>query len=640
MRTKLLLLFFALGEITASAQTDSLPNITKTSNGKLIDPIQIHEVVVTGTRNETDIRHLPMTISVIDRKQIEQSMQPSILPILTQQVPGLFITARGIMGYGVSGGAAGGMSLRGIGSGSGRLMVLIDGHPQYMGLMGHPIADAYQSLMAERVEVLRGPASVLYGSNAMGGVINIVTRQLHEEGVKTNLNLGYGSFNTLQSEVTNRIRKGGFTSLISGSYNRTDGHRRNMGFEQYGGYAKLGYEFSPYWNIRGDVNVTHFNASQPGEVTDPMIDADQSITRGMTSVAVENRYERTSGAVSFFYNWGDHWINDGYTTNPDDKNNPKPYRFDSHDDMMGISWYQSAQLFTGNRLTAGVDYYRFGGKAQNRYVEGERNGEREHIVDKVQHEIAGYIDFRQDISHWLTLDAGIRIDHHSHIGTEWIPQAGLSFHLPGSIELKASAGKGFRYPTIREMYMFPPKNPDLRPESMWNYELAFAQRLLDGRLSYGINVFYIDGKNLIVAVPRAGATPLNMNTGKIDNTGVEVEAAYRIHPHWSVETNYSYLHMDNPVLGAPEHKFYAGAMFSKNRWTVSTVLQYVANLYTNVDHVQTEDFILWNINGSFKVTEWFDIWARGENLLAQRYEINAGYPMPKATIMAGINVKF
>ena len=102
MRTKLLLLFFALGEITASAQTDSLPNITKTSNGKLIDPIQIHEVVVTGTRNETDIRHLPMTISVIDRKQIEQSMQPSILPILTQQVPGLFITARGIMGYGVS----------------------------------------------------------------------------------------------------------------------------------------------------------------------------------------------------------------------------------------------------------------------------------------------------------------------------------------------------------------------------------------------------------------------------------------------------------------------------------------------------------------------------------------------------------
>ena len=134
-------------------------------------------------------------------------MQPSLLPTLTEQVPGLFTTARGIMGYGVSDGAAGGISLRGLSGGSGRLMVLIDGHPQYMGLMGHPIADAYQSLMAERVEVLRGPASVLYGSNAMGGVVNIVTRGMREDGVKTYADIGYGSYNTLQTEATNRIAR-------------------------------------------------------------------------------------------------------------------------------------------------------------------------------------------------------------------------------------------------------------------------------------------------------------------------------------------------------------------------------------------------------------------------------------------------
>ena len=112
---------------------------------------KLDEVVVTGTRNETDIRHLPMTISVVGRQQLEQTYQPSILPALTEQVPGLFTTSRGIMGYGVSTGAAGGMSLRGIGAGvnaaggpTTSLLVLIDGHPQYMGLMGHPIADAYQ----------------------------------------------------------------------------------------------------------------------------------------------------------------------------------------------------------------------------------------------------------------------------------------------------------------------------------------------------------------------------------------------------------------------------------------------------------------------------------------------------------------
>lgn len=106
------------------------------------------------------------------------------------------------------------MSLRGIGGPAQSgvpttgMLVLIDGHPQYMGLFGHPISDAYQSLMAERVEVLRGPASVLYGSNAMGGVVNIVTRKMREDGVKNYLHTGYGSYNTLQSELTNRIRKG------------------------------------------------------------------------------------------------------------------------------------------------------------------------------------------------------------------------------------------------------------------------------------------------------------------------------------------------------------------------------------------------------------------------------------------------
>lgn len=607
--------------------------------------LTIDEIVVTGTRNETDIRHLSQTVSVINRQKIEHTLQPSLLPVLTEQIPGFFVTSRGIMGYGVSGGAAGGLSLRGLSGGSGRLMVLIDGHPQYMGLMGHPIADAYQSFMAEQVEVLRGPASMLYGSNAMGGVVNIVTRKMREDGVRTNANIGYGSYNTLQTELTNRIRAGRFTSVISGSYNRTDGHRTDMGFKQYGGYAKLGYEVTDNWNLRADVNVTHFNASQPGSLAAPLLDANQSITRGMTSFAVENNYEKTSGALSFFYNWGNHWINDGYTPDPDDSNNPKAYRFDSHDDMMGLSWYQSAQLFKGNRLTIGMDYYHFGGTAYNNFVEGERQGEKDLQVDKMQDELAGYVNFRQNIGSWLTFDAGIRMDHHFEIGTEWVPQAGLSFLLPHAIGLKASASKGFRYPIIREMYMFPPQNPDLQPESMWNYELAFSQRLFDGRFTYGVNVFYIDGKNLIVTVPREGTTPLNMNTGEIDNTGVEIQLAYRINTAWSVDANYSFLHMENPVLAAPEHKLYAGANFTKGRWSASTGVQYVAGLYTSVvtngrGTEITGDFVLWNLRGQFRASKWLDIWARGENLLAQKYEINAGYPMPRATVMAGVNINF
>lgn len=601
---------------------------------------EIGEVVVTGTRNETDVRHLSQTVSVVNRSKIDQALQPSLLPVLTEQIPGLFVTSRGVMGYGVSGGAAGSISLRGLSGGTARLMVMIDGHPQYAGIFGHPIADAYQSFLAERVEVLRGPASVLYGSNAMGGVINIVTRKMQEDGVKTNLRAGYGSWNTLETELTNRIRKGRFSSVVSGSYNRTDGHRADMGFEQYGGYAKLGYEVTDNWNLRGDVNVTHFNASYPGPVDAPLLDGDQRITRGMTSFAVENRYEKTSGAVSFFYNWGDHWINDGYT--PSEGETPQDDRFLSHDDMMGVSLYQSARFFKGNRITVGFDWFRYGGRAWNEYVSGEQAGTTSDLVDKHEDELAGYVDFRQDIGTWLTVNAGLRADHHSRIGLEWVPQAGLAFHLPHAMELKASASKGFRYPILREMYMFPPQNPDLQPESMWNYELAFSQRLMEGRLTYGVNLFYIDGKNLIQTLPNPnGSGMLNQNSGAIKNTGVEVQAAYRIDRHWSVDGNYSFLHMENPVIAAPEHKLYAGANFSHGRWNVSTGVQYIADLFTAVgDQPETEDFVLWNLRASFRACKWLDIWARGENLLAQEYEINAGYPMPRATVMAGFNLSF
>lgn len=643
MRTRSLFLLLLLSE-SVWAQTDT----TGISGRKMPLPDRqeerayaINEVVVTGTRNETDIRHLPMFITIVNRKTIEESLQPSLLPILSEQVPGLFVTSRGIMGYGVSGGAAGTISLRGLSGGAGRLMVLIDGHPQYMGIMGHPISDAYQSFLAEQVEVVRGPASMLYGSNAMGGVVNIVTRQIREDGVNTNIGLGSGSFGTLQTEATNQTRFGRFSSIVSASYNRTDGHRKNMGFEQYGGYAKVGYEISDDWNLRADVNVTHFNASQPGSLSTPLVDADQSITRGMTSFAIENDYEYTSGAVSFFYNWGDHWINDGYTADPDDRNDPKMYRFDSNDEMMGVSLYQSGQLFKGNRLTVGMDYFHFGGTAYNRFVEGARKGEKVLQVDKRQDELAGYIDFRQHIGSWLTFDAGVRVDHHFDIGTEWVPMAGLSFHLPYAIEMKASAGKGFRYPVIREMYMWGTANPDLKPESMWTYEIALSQNLLGGRLTYGVNLFYIDGENLIVTVPREnGGGSVNVNSGKIDNAGVELQSAYRIDSHWSVDANYSFLHMKNPVVAAPEHKLYAGGAFTYGDWMLSTGIQYIDGLYTSVDPIKTENFVLWDLQCRYRANKYLSVWARGENLLAQRYEINAGYPMPKATVMAGLNIHF
>lgn len=600
------------------------------------DSMKLQDVVVTGTRNATDVRFLPQTVTVIGREKLSEQYQTSILPTVMQQVPGLFITSRSMLGYGVSGGAAGGINMRGVAGGSGQLMVLIDGHPQYQGIYGHPISDSYQTLMAERVEVLRGPASMLYGSNAMGGVINIVTRGMKEDGVKTNINLCAGSWGTFQAEASNQLRSGKFTSTVAAQYGRTDNHRPRMGFEQYGGYLKLGYDFNEHWNAYVDANITHFNASQPGSTTSPLYDADQWITRGVVSAAVENHYGHTSGAVSVYSNFGRHKIDDGTS----DASKPTQRYFRSKDALTGISIYQSAQFFEGNRITVGLDYMHIYGNA---YYTSKQTGEVLDTPNKqsgksYRNEIAGYVDFRQDLTSWLTIDAGIRVDHHSITGTEWIPQGGIVIRPMDAGELKAMVSKGFRNPTMREMYLYPPSNTDLKPERLMNYELSWRHRL--GAFNYGVNLFFLKGDNMIVTMPVDGK-PRNVNTGKIENYGAELEAAYRINEHWNLTTNHSLLHMKNPVIASPKYKGYLGANYSCQRLSIVASLQYINGLYTAVgDAEQKENFLLLNATVSYRLLNNLSLWVRGENLLAQSYEINLGYPMPRATLMAGLQVSF
>lgn len=622
--------------LMAGALWQGHPIYAQSDSVRIARSLTMEEVVVTGSRSETDVRHLPMTVSIVNRSQIEQAHTPSILPLLNEQIPGLFSTSRGVMGYGVSTGAAGSLSLRGIGGApTTSLLVLIDGHPQYMGLMGHPIADAYQSMWTERVEVVRGPASVLYGSNAMGGVINLITRKPQKDGTQTSIHVGGGSYGTFLSEITNQVRKGKFSTTVSASYNHSDGHRPNMGFEQYGGYAKLQYSLSTHWNAYADCNATHFNASNPGPVSAPLTDNDSRITRGMASVSLQNNYRQTSGNLGFFYNWGRHKINDGYHTGE----SPQSMLFNSKDRMMGISWYQNISFFEGNRTTFGADYQHFGGESWYKVIS---TGEKQPQTDKKEDEFAGYIDISQEIGACVSLNAGLRVDHHSHAGTELVPQGGIALHLPRNTELKLMASKGFRNPTIREMYMFPPQNPDLKPERLMNYELSFAKRKQSGKPDYGINLYYIKGDNIITAVQTEGR-PRNMNSGRIRNWGAEMYAGFPIGRSWQINANYSRLHMKHPVTAAPEHKLYTGLLFAKRNWRVSGGMQYIKGLYTSVilngqGSETKENFVLLSLNADYRLSKYISLYLKGENLLAQQYETLAGYPMPKATCTGGIRI--
>ena len=601
------------------------------------DTIRLDEVIVTGTMPKVNLRNLPMSISVISGKQIDERMQPSLLPLLTEEVPGLFISQRGVMGYGVANGAAGGMSIRGIGGApTSGVLVLIDGHPQYMGLMGHPLADSYQSMMTERVEVVRGPASVLYGSNAMGGVINIITKKQPQEGLRQSARIMYGSYNTLSAEVMNGWKKEKLHLVGNIGYNRSDGHRENMDFEQLNGYAKAGYDLTRNWSSFIDLNLSKTLSANPGSVSNLMSDNDADILRGVASVVLENEYSRTSGAVKFFYNFGSHEINDGIPMVSSAL--PPVYRFRSDDQMFGFSTYQSYSFFEGNKTTAGFDFQRFGGKAWNKYPDEADNVD---LADVHLNNEAFYLNLQQSLpGNKLTLNGGIRLDHHEINGTEWIPQLGLSFNPSSSTVLKAIVSKGFRNPTIREMYMFPPQNPDLKPERLWNYELSYLQTLFNNQLSLGVNLFYIKGDNMI-QVAMVDGKPLNINSGKVENRGIELSSTWQATQSLRFSANYSYLNMTRKILAAPEHKLYVSGNYTKDRWNFSSGMQYIGNLYTTLNpEPQKERFLLWNARVNYKVLDWLNIFLRGENLFGQAYEINAGYPMPGATVFGGMQVHF
>ena len=192
---------------------------------------------------------------------------------------------------------------------------------------------------------------------------------------------------------------------------------------------------------------------------------------------------------------------------------------------------------------------------------------------------------------------------------------------------------------MREMYLYPPSNENLEPERLMNYELSWKQRLLGQRLVYGLNIYYLKGDNMIQTMPIDGK-PRNVNTGEIENYGVEFMADYHINRHWRVQTNHSYLHMKTPVLAAPRYKGYLGADYRHGSWTLKVGLQQVAGLYTAVGaEEERESFLLFNTTIAYQLCPQVSLWLRGENLLAQKYEINAGFPMPRATVMGGVSIR-
>ena len=608
-----------LSGITAFAQT-SVPADSAS--------IALSEVVVTGSNKSVSRDLLPYTVSVVSRNSLEATGQPQILAAISGQVPSLFVSQRGIFGFGVSNGGSGHIKMRGVGGdrASGVLM-MVDGQPQFAGIYSHHIADFYGKETVERVEVLRGPGSVLYGSNAMAGVINVITREPRRDGVHTTLTSQYGSYNTWLSSITNTTRFGRFSSLVSLSYDRTDGNVKDFDFNQASGYAKIRYDISDNWSVKADYTLMNFQGNDPvyprlnnPESTDIY---HQNVTRGEASIAATNRYAATSGNIQAYYSYGNHYVDD-------------PRHFHSLDDRFGILAYQNLAPWNGAAMTVGFDFNTYTGRIPMSGGSSHTPGSISTMSRKSVTEYSPYLTLAQEFfNRFLILNGGLRMANSDKFDTQWVPQAGFVVTPVGGLTLKGSLSMGYRNPSFREMYLYRMANPDLDPERMMNYEVSIGKSF-SRYLGIDVTAYYCKGDNMIQVVEMK-----NVNTGRFINKGIEVSAHSRPHDNLTLTASYSYLYtsLDN-LVGAPKNQYFLGVNWRViKQLNISADIKGVGGLFVH-ETVKHQNYALLNCKIDYELCRYAAIFTRLENITDARYEINRGYEMPGFTAMGGVKLNF
>lgn len=404
------------------------------------------------------------------------------------------------------------------------------------------------------------------------------------------------------------------------NHDRTDGHRDEKDeFRITNGYVKLGYRLSERFQATLDGNLAHFKTYDPGPADAPYEDEDHwvDIDRGKVALSLENDFDVFAGGLKLFQNFGEHKIYDGWHSN---------------DSNAGLLFYQGIRLYENSLLTVGTDYKHYGGEAENTVSDIDFG---EHSVD----EFGVYTAIQQTIRERLVLNGGIRLDRHSEFGNEVVPQIGISYHIGTRTTVKGSVSKGFRSPTIRELYLFPPANSDLEPERMWNYELGIAQRFLNDRINLELTGFTAEGENLILT---EGQFPNveNRNSGDFRNSGFEIESGFALSRSVHLVGNYSFLDTNEPIVSSPEHQLFAECAYSSGPISLSANVTHIGGLYTSVsgDQTESETYSLLGIRLAYRPIHGAEFFVTGENLTDVSYEINRGYPMPGATVLAGVSL--
>ncbi len=603
-------------------------------------------IVVSATRIETPVNEIGSSVTLIPAEEIERN-QRRTLPDVLQTVPGLNIVQ--------TGGPGGKTSVFMRGSNSNHTKVLIDGidanDPSQDGVF-----DFGQVLTSdiERVEVLRGPQSSLYGSDAIGGVVNIVTKK-GEGPPQFTGRLEGGSFDTFNQSASVRGSVSRFNYSFNVAHFLVDdtpvtpldllppGRKRiNDSYENTTVSTKFGADLTDTFGVDFVGRYTDSTLFFTGDdfsvfpsvpaASQSEQNARQLFARGEAHLALfDGAFKNRIGVGYTNYRTTIQAPDTGFGLPPENIN---------HGDRIKFDWQGNIELWKGSALVLGVE------DQEDRLIDSPISAENDNV--------AGFAELQSEIVPGLFAAASVRRDDNDRFGGKTTWRIAPAYLVPNlGTKLKATYGTGFKAPSLTQLFVSFPAfnffaNPDLQPEESEGYDFGFEQPLLGERFRFGATYFHNDIKNLINA--NATFTSL-VNVGKATTEGVETFVSVSVTERFKVRGDYTYTDAVDDTTGLellrrPKHKASLTASWLPiDRLSFSATLLYVGsqvdgNRSFSIQRLDTDPYFVVNLAADYTLNNSVKLFARIDNLLDRRYESPTGFQRPGFGVFGGVQLNW
>jgi outer membrane cobalamin receptor len=582
------------------------------------EPIEVEKIVVTGSRTEENYSDSSRSINIINSKDIEETQATDLSDVLS------YTDSIEVSNYGGPGATK---TLKMRGSTSSQVMVLIDGRPVNSPRDGQTDLGTIPLGDIDRVEILHGPASSLYGSSAMGGVVQILTKKPPIQGSSTEATSSFGTFRTYQERLSHGQRIGDFGYLVSGGYQSSQGFRENSAFNSKDFNAKMDYNLTPDQNI--SVNTGFYNSlvGTPGEITAVDLNDKQRVLKDFIDLNWRMAVDANTAVSAKIYNNYDRleFIEDAST------------KYIHTTQARGVDAQLDKQFNDFYRAIAGLNYIlnlnNSTSTAKHRYTV-----------------FAGYLNNEFNIREDLKADLGVRIDNYSNFGLQASPSLSLLYQIKEKTKLHGLISRSFRAPTFNDLY-WPDEgwaigNPNLRPEKGTSGEVGIETEI-NKNIQTSVSYFKSYYNNLIQWAENASSVwmPTNVDSAIIE--GIEFENTWQPVEKIEVGLNYTYqkakddkthkflvYQPKNKINLSINHKYVLGwNMGIKGQWTG-------LKFHDAANTIKVKGVFVLGFHASKKWKSGITYFLNINNALNKKYQPVRNYPAPGFDLTSGIKLEF